>query len=204
MPRHNPFEPYTTDPERESFLGNMTRTGIIGGLILAVIMVVGEQVAERLDTAIFGGVFLLFGVFTHLVCNMTAVVSYGLGSALIVANLNPIVAIMAATGPLAPLWFFTNTGTSLGGRTVHHYIIRKDIRNMSLLDTFWVCLGGQVINSLILLLAQLLYFQMPLDTILLFKLGEFVAGAVLPAFVVWKAGRILKAKSLTSLNMAEE
>lgn len=184
------------DPERASFLGNMTRSAMFGAMTLAVLMVAGEQVAERLDTAIFGGAFILFGSFVHLVFNMTAVVSYGLGAALIVANLNPIIAVMAATGPLAPLWFLTNSAASLGGRIVHYYVVRKDICQMSLLDTFWVCLGGQAMNSLILLLVQFFYLELPLRTILAFKAGELIAGAVLPAFVVWHLARNIKQRSL--------
>lgn len=181
-----------SDPERASFLGNMTRGAMIGALLLAVLMVAGEQVAERVDTAIFGGVFLLFGIFVHITFNMTAVVTYGLGGALIVANLNPIVAVMAATGPLAPLWFLTNSAASVGGRVVHYYFVDKDISRMSLLDAFWVCLGGQLMNSLILLVVQFFYFDLPLDTILAFKGAELIAGAVLPSFVVWYFGKKLK------------
>ncbi|KAA3659505.1 MAG: hypothetical protein DWQ04_22080 [Chloroflexi bacterium] len=192
---HNPYSSSIPDPERESFLGDMTRAGIVGGLMLALIMVAGEQVAERLDTALFGGILLVFGIFVHMVCNMLAVVTYGLGAALMVANLNPIVAVMAATGPLAPLWFFTNSTTSFGGRFVHYNLIGKDIREMSWLETFLVCLGGQIMNSSVLLLAQLFYFELPIRTLLLFKFGEFVAGALLPSLVVWQVGKLLKRRS---------
>lgn len=180
------------DPERTSFLGNMTRSAMFGAFALAVMMVAGEQVAERVDTAIFGGVFLLFGIFVHITFNMMAVVTYGLGGALIVANLNPIIAVMAATGPLAPLHFLTNSAASLGGRLVHYHLVDKDISRMSLLDTFWVCLGGQLMNSLILLVVQFFYFNLPLDTILAFKAAELIAGAVLPSFVVWYFARKIK------------
>ena len=155
MHKYQLFSFQDSDPERASFLGNMTRPAVFGAVALAVMMVAGEQIAERLDTAIFGGAFIILGVFVHLVFNMIAVVAYGLGAALIVANLNPIFAVMAATGPLAPLWFLTNSAASVGGRLVHYYVVGKDIRQMSLLDTFWVCLGGQAVNSLILLPAQL-------------------------------------------------
>jgi len=71
------------------------------------------------------------------------------------ANLNPIVAVATATGPMAPLWFATNSGASFGGRIVHYYMIRKDIRDMSLLETWYVTLGAMIVNSAIMFPVQL-------------------------------------------------
>lgn len=193
---HQFFNSRDSDAEQASFMGNMTRSAMLGAIGLAVLMVAGEQVAERLDTAFFNGAFILFGSFVHLLFNMTAVVAYGLGAALIVANLNPIVAVMAATGPLAPLWFLTNSAASFGGRVVHHHLIGKDIRQMSLSEVFLVCLGGQAVNSLILLVVQFFYLDLPVNTILIFKVGELVAGSVLPAPFVWYFGKRIKQRSV--------
>jgi hypothetical protein len=50
-------------------------------------------------------------------------------------------------------------------------------------------------NSFVLLLAQLFYFELPVKTLLLFKFGEFVAGALLPSLFVWQVGKLLKRRS---------
>ena len=102
------------DYERASFSGNTTATAIIMSLFLAILMVVAEQFAEPLDTRLFGGSVVPFGIAVHMVFNVTAVVTYGLLGSLIVANLNPLISIATATGPMAPLWFVTNSAASFG------------------------------------------------------------------------------------------
>ena len=190
--RANEMESRLVDPERASFLGNRTTAGIVAGVLLAVVMVAGEQIGERIDTVLLGGVFPLFGIVIHMICNMTAVVAYGLISALIVATLNPFIAIATGTGPMAPLWFFTNAGASLGGRVVHYWLIRKDVREMSLMHTFLVCLGGMAVNSAVMTPVQLFYFRMPWKLVVGMKAAEIAAGTILPAMTAWKAGRALK------------
>ncbi len=180
------------DHERASFSGNTTPTGLIMSLLLAILMVVAEQLAEPLDTSLFGGTVVPIGIAVHMICNITAVVTYGLGGSLIVANLNPLIAIATATGPMAPLWFVTNSAASFGARIVHFYWIRKDIRKMSFLDTFWVALGGMILNSLIMVPVQLFYFNLPLATVAWYKAVELLAGSIIPALVAWKVGPLLK------------
>lgn len=180
------------DHERASFSGNTTATGIIMSILLAILMVVGEQLAEPLDTTLFGGTVVPIGIAVHMICNLTAVVTYGLAGSLIVANLNPMVSIATATGPMAPLWFVTNSAASFGARLVHFYWIRKDIRKMSLFETFLVALGGMSLNSLIMLPVQLFYFNLPLATVAWYKVVELLAGSILPALVAWKLGPLLK------------
>ncbi len=180
------------DYERASFSGNTTATAIIMSLFLAILMVVAEQFAEPLDTRLFGGSVVPFGIAVHMVFNVTAVVTYGLLGSLIVANLNPLISIATATGPMAPLWFVTNSAASFGARIVHFYWIRKDIRKMTFLETFWVALGGMTLNSMIMLPVQLFYFNLPLGTVAFYKVVELAAGSFIPAIVAWLLGRFLK------------
>jgi hypothetical protein len=186
------FEVKAVDPERTSFWGNTTTTGIVSGVLMAILMVVSLQIAERVDTMLTGGVFIPFGIVVEKVFDILAVVTYGFAASLIVANLNPIIAVATATGPMAPLWFFTNTGTVLAARIVHYYMVKKDIRDQSYLDTFWICLGGMIVDATIMFPVQLLYFQMPLKTIAIMKVAELATGTILPAFIINRAGKALK------------
>lgn len=196
MTKEVAFEVKAVDPERTSFWGNMTTTALVSGVLMAILMVVSLQIAERVDTLLTGGVFIPFGIVVEKVFDVLAVVVYGFTVSLIVANLNPIIAVATATGPMAPLWFFTNTGTVLAARVVHYYIVRKDIRDQTYLDTFWICLGGMIVDSTIMFPVQLLYFQMPLNTILIFKVAELATGTILPAFIINRVGKALKRTQL--------
>jgi len=184
------------DHEQQSFWGNTTTVGLVSAVIMAVLMVVCLQIGERIDTMLTGGVFIPFGIMIEKIFDVLAVVVYGFVAALIVANLNPIISVATASGPMAPLWFFTNTGTVLAARVVHYYIIKKDIRDQSYLDTFWICLGGMIVDSTIMLPVQLWVFELPLTTIAWMKVAEIAAGTIIPAFVVNRAGKALKRMQL--------
>ena len=180
------------DPERASYVGDLSTKAIVAAVLLAVGMIVGEQLGERLDTLVTGGVFPIFGLAIHYIFQTTALLAYGFGAAMIVGNINPIVAVATATGPLAPLWFFTNTGAAIGGRLVHHYWIAKDVRVMKLWEVGAVCLGAYVIDGMIMFPVQLLYFEMPIGPLLVMKLVEMASAVILPAIVAWKAAPALK------------
>lgn len=180
------------DPERASFVGDTRTSAIVAGVLLGVAMVAGEQVAERVDTIVFAGIFPIFGIIVHLIFNLTAVFTYGLAAALIVANINPIVSVATATGPLSPLWFFTNTATSIGARVVQYYMIRKGPREMTYRDALAAAFGGMIPNSAIMFPVQLLYFQLPFISILAFKVAELVTGTFIPAGVALKASQALR------------
>ena len=64
------------------------------------------QITERIDTALDGGVLDILGGTFRNVWYWPAVIYFGLTGGLIAANFNPIIAILTATGPLAPAWFF--------------------------------------------------------------------------------------------------
>jgi hypothetical protein len=80
---------------------------IMASLFLALGFTVNMQITERIDTIMWGGAAPLFGVM-FLGMWMTAGALYGIPGALIVANINPIVANLTATNPLAPTFFANN------------------------------------------------------------------------------------------------
>ena len=182
----------SVDPERASFVGDLSTKAIVAAVLLAVGMIVGEQVGERLDTLLFGGAFPIFGLAIHYIFATTALLSYGWGAAMIVGNLNPIFSVATATGPMAPLWFATNTAAAFGGRIVQYYWINKDVRDMSVWEVALVGLGAITLDSMVMFPVQLLYFEMPIGAIAVAVLAQVGAAVIIPTLVAWKAAPALK------------
>ncbi len=181
-----------TDPEQKTFWGDLSTKAIVAAVLLAVGMVVGEQIAERVDTLLFGGVVPIFGIMINYIFEITGLLAYGLGAGLIIANLNPFVSLATATGPLSPLWFMTNTAAAFGGRIVHHYMIRKDVRNMTVFEVGLVCLGANILDDLVMLPIQILYFQLPIGALAIAVAGQIASAVIIPALIAWKAAPALK------------
>ncbi len=82
-------------------------------IVIAVFFALGftitMQVTERLDTAVFGGVIPLFGIVFGSFWFTWGAMYMGLTGGIAVAWINPIVANLTATGPLAPFHFTFNT-----------------------------------------------------------------------------------------------
>jgi hypothetical protein len=82
---------------------------IVASVLFAVCFSATMQITERIDTAMNGGVLDVLGGLFRNVWYWPAVLYFGLTGGLIAANFNPIIAVLTATGPLAPAWFFVNT-----------------------------------------------------------------------------------------------
>jgi hypothetical protein len=82
---------------------------IVASVLLAVCFSATMQITERIDTAMTGGVLDVLGGLFRNVWYWPATMYFGLTGGLIAANFNPIVAVLTATGPLAPAWFAVNT-----------------------------------------------------------------------------------------------
>lgn len=82
---------------------------IVASVLLAVCFSATMQITERIDTAITGGLLDVLGGLFRNVWYWPASMYFGLTGGLIAANFNPIVAVLTATGPLAPAWFAVNT-----------------------------------------------------------------------------------------------
>jgi hypothetical protein len=96
-------------PDWNFVLWPSSTTVIMAALFLALGFTVNMQITERIDTALWGGVSPLLGVFFFSLWNATGAMFYGIPGALIVANINPMVANLTATNPLAPTFFATNS-----------------------------------------------------------------------------------------------
>lgn len=82
---------------------------IVGAVLLGVCFSATMQITERIDTVITGGILNVFGFIFQNVWFWPAAMYFGLTGGLIAANFSPFIAVLTATGPLAPAWFAVNT-----------------------------------------------------------------------------------------------
>jgi hypothetical protein len=92
---------------RGPFFRGDTRT-LVGSLLLAVAFSANMQITERIDQIWTGGLGVPLGHTFAEVWWPTAAIYFGGTGALIVANFNPIIAVLSATHPLAWSFFFLN------------------------------------------------------------------------------------------------
>jgi hypothetical protein len=81
---------------------------LVGALLLAVAFSVNMQITERIDQIWTAGLGVPLGHTFAQLWWPTAVIFFGLTGALIVANFNPLIAVLSATHPLAWSFFFLN------------------------------------------------------------------------------------------------
>jgi hypothetical protein len=92
---------------RGPFLRGDTRT-LVGSLLLAVAFSANMQITERIDQIWTGGLAVPLGHTFAQLWWPSAAIYFGLTGALIVANFNPLIAVLSATHPLAWSFFFLN------------------------------------------------------------------------------------------------
>ena len=98
---------------------------IVGSVLLAVAFSANMQITERLDTATVGGIIpwtaLPFGIMWFT----TACFFFGMTGALITASFNPIIAVLTATGPLAPIHFTIHWSFNIPMAIMASYVLGK-------------------------------------------------------------------------------
>jgi hypothetical protein len=92
---------------RGQFFRGDTRT-LVGSLLLAVAFSANMQITERIDQIWTGGLAVPLGHTFAELWWPTAAIFFGGTGALIVANFNPLIAVLSATHPLAWSFFFLN------------------------------------------------------------------------------------------------
>lgn len=97
---------------REPALRLDTRT-IVGSLLLAVAFTATMQITERIDQIWTGGMAVPLGHTFAQAWWPVACIFFGLTGALIIANFNPILAVLSATHPLAWSFFFLNMAETI-------------------------------------------------------------------------------------------
>lgn len=86
---------------------------LVGALLLAVAFSVNMQITERIDQIWTGGLGVPLGHTFAQLWWPVAAIFFGLTGALIVANFNPLIAVMSATHPLAWSFFFLNSAETI-------------------------------------------------------------------------------------------
>jgi glycopeptide antibiotics resistance protein len=97
---------------QQPILRGDTKT-LVGALLLAVAFSVNMQITERIDQIWTGGLGVPLGHTFAQLWWPTAAIFFGLTGALVVANFNPLIAVMSATHPLAWSFFFLNSAETV-------------------------------------------------------------------------------------------
>lgn len=156
-----------------------TRT-IVGSVLLAVAFSATMQITERIDTAMTGGVMTILGIMFQNVWFWPAAMYFGLTGGLIAANFNPFIAILTATGPLAPAWFAVNSAhvipmAFLSRRAFEERRATKEGISFRYFMTRMVPVA-QFFTVLPLLVPWLFVFKLPLPSVILFFIIELLMG----------------------------
>jgi hypothetical protein len=81
---------------------------IVGAVALGTVATLLLQIGERLDTALFDGQIVPFGILFLSTAGLLAAFLFGPVAALITVEISPFVATLTDTGPLAWFWFLNN------------------------------------------------------------------------------------------------
>lgn len=152
-----------------------TRT-IVGAVLLAVCFSATMQITERIDTAVTGGILNILGFIFQNVWFWPASMYFGMTGGLIAANFNPFIAILTATGPLAPAWFAVNTAhvipqAYLSQRAFEDRRGKKEGISLRYFMTRMVPIA-QIFTVIPLLIPWIFIFKLPLLSVV----GLYIAG----------------------------
>lgn len=109
---------------------------IVGSVLLAVCFSINMQITERLDTLTGNLIAPITGVPTAnwlgymgvVVWFSVTVIYFGLLGGLIIANFNPIIAVLTATHALAWSFFFINMAFAIPAAILFKYWLRNGYR----------------------------------------------------------------------------
>ena len=95
---------------------------LVSSVLLAIAFTAMMQITERIDAATTGGALMWLGIMGATLWMLTGSTFFGLTGALIVANVNPFIAILTASAPLAPCFFVANMLVSVPAALLIHHI----------------------------------------------------------------------------------
>jgi hypothetical protein len=146
---------------------------IVGAVLLGTAATVLLQIAERLDTVLFAGQVVPFGILCLSTAGLVAAFLYGPVAAIITVEINPFFSTLTETGPLAWFWFLNNL----------LYVFPAGLVMVRLqpMDRWWKWSAASLVGALPAFLAlipiQLSVWAIPLPTAL----------AIFAVHVVWEA-----------------
>jgi len=169
---------------------------IVASVLLAVCFSATMQITERIDTAITGGLLDVLGGLFRNVWYWPASMYFGLTGGLIAANFNPIVAVLTATGPLAPAWFAVNTAHVIPQAFLCQNAFesrRAEKEGLALKDFLWkMVVVAHPFSLLPLIPVWLFVFKLPvIATVGLFFLGwaTSIPGGIIGFYLCRSIGR---------------
>jgi hypothetical protein len=163
-------------PNWEAVLVPKDTRSIISAVFIALGFTVTMQIAERIDSA-YGGLAPLVAIVIGTFWFAAGSMFYGIVGALIVSWVNPVVANLTATGPLAPLWFTVNPMYNVPLALFVHYFKPPD-RGLR----FWEFQIMNLICGLFAMVTPFLAYLLVLKLTL--PVALFWVGAAMVAFFV--------------------
>jgi hypothetical protein len=140
---------------------------IVGSILLAVVFSINMQITERIDSATTGGTFPWLGSMFINLWFPAACIFFGLTGALIIANFNPIIAVLTATHPLAPSFFFANMAYTIPFTFLYRFFARTR-REISLPLFTLICMICNIGPTTVLLALWVFLLKLPTPQIILF------------------------------------
>jgi len=153
------------------------------------------QIAERIDAA-YGGLAPLVAIVVGTFWFAASSLFYGIVGALIVSWVNPVVANLTATGPLAPLWFTVNPMYNVPLALLAHYFKPPD-RGLK----FWEFQAMNLVCGLLAMvtpfIAYLVFLKLTLGVALFWVAAAMVAFFI-EGFVTFPILRKMLASALVA------
>jgi hypothetical protein len=168
--------------------GRTDTKGIVSGLMLSLAMIGLLQFAERLDTALVGGLFPVSGRVIAFTMIALGTFMYGLVPGLIVAEINPLIATATGTSPIAPFFFLTNAliclAALIAGRRFQNVISWQAVLAFSVL--------ASVLLVLVYIPLHMFYFNLPVERMLSLYAVQTAFSIPLPAIFLYAMLRVVR------------
>lgn len=161
----------------KAFPGRTDTKGLVGSLMLSLAMIALLQFGERLDTLFFGGLFPVAGRVMAFTLIGLGTVMYGVVGGLIVADINPFIAIATGTSPQAPYWIFTNALHMFAA-----WIVFTRFKNVI---SWKACITFSIVATVLIVASDLpvlgVIFQLPVEKMIPMFAFQSIWSATLPA-----------------------
>jgi hypothetical protein len=139
---------------------------------------IGSLVISRIETAVFGGAFEPLGtIVVHVFTTAAAVLYYELGG-VVCGLVNPIIGVLTAAAPTAPIWFVNNIVRGLATG----YFARRWKPNSIKMYVLVAFLGG-IVTAVIGIPTYAMAFGFPTTAALLLWGWGVVVGAPVGAII---------------------
>lgn len=146
---------------------------IIGSVLLGVVLTVLAAVAERLDTALTGGAFVVLGAINFYTIASVATLLYRLPGGVLTGEVNALIAIATGTSPMAPWFAPTNAAFA-----IIYAVVVRNLRMDRWTHYFVASALGVWLSMLIILYGLLVTIKLPLNVAIVSYIVTSIAGTV--------------------------